>query len=373
MAKAKNFDGNGYTRKRKDGRWEYREMCGYREDGSRRIISFYARTPKELQEKVEEHRANKRDGLLLQQEYTFSEWADVWYNHHKRTVTESTQENYKYTLRILKYFFGDYKLDEIKPFHVENFIYDMKKEGRSDSGVAQCRGMLYQILDLAVANDLLRKNSVAYAKKSRSTKPPKEKPVFTAEEVKRLMQELPMDRIGLSIRLLLATGIRKEELLGLKRDCIEEDGSEIRIRLAVKRVKGTAVVGDLKNTSSYRNIPIPHNLRPHIAALRNMSTDFIWESPKKKGQPCNPSHFERAFKAALKEIDGMSILTPHCCRHTYVSQMQALGVSMETIQSLCGHAEKSMTQHYLHVQRPVQEVAVESFSNTFVPQINAQT
>lgn len=33
------------------------------------------------------------------------------------------------------------------------------------------------------------------------------------------------------------------------------------------------------------------------------------------------------------------MLTPHSCRHTYVSQLQALGVDMETIQSMVGHAD----------------------------------
>ena len=54
-----------------------------------------------------------------------------------------------------------------------------------------------------------------------------------------------------------------------------------------------------------------------------------------------------------------------CCRHTYVSQMQALGVDLETIQSIVGHADIDMTKHYLHVQEPKRQEAVELFSKTF--------
>ena len=53
-----------------------------------------------------------------------------------------------------------------------------------------------------------------------------------------------------------------------------------------------------------------------------------------------------------------------------MSQMQSLGIDIETIMSLVGHAEKDMTLHYLHVQRPVQDVAVAAFSDRFVPQLN---
>ena len=59
------------------------------------------------------------------------------------------------------------------------------------------------------------------------------------------------------------------------------------------------------------------------------------------------------------------MLTPHSCRHTYVSQMQALGVDLATIQSIVGHADVDMTKHYLHVQEPVKLAAIEKFSCAF--------
>ena len=61
----------------------------------------------------------------------------------------------------------------------------------------------------------------------------------------------------------------------------------------------------------------------------------------------------------------MRVLTPHSCRHTYVSQMQALDVDLSTIQSIVGHAEIDMTQHYLHVQEPIRQSAIARFSEAF--------
>ena len=48
-----------------------------------------------------------------------------------------------------------------------------------------------------------------------------------------------------------------------------------------------------------------------------------------------------------------------------LSQMQALGVDLATIQSLVGHADVDMTKHYLHVQDPVRLNAIEMFDNAF--------
>lgn len=64
-------------------------------------------------------------------------------------------------------------------------------------------------------------------------------------------------------------------------------------------------------------------------------------------------------------MEEVRVLTPHCCRHTYVSQMQALGVDLATIQSIVGHADVDMTKHYLHVQDPVRQAAIEKFAVAF--------
>ena len=70
-------------------------------------------------------------------------------------------------------------------------------------------------------------------------------------------------------------------------------------------------------------------------------------------------------KEAISAVEGVRYLTPHSCRHTYVSQMQAIGVPMETIQSLVGHADPGMTEHYLHVQEQIRKQAAEKYSDAF--------
>ena len=58
-------------------------------------------------------------------------------------------------------------------------------------------------------------------------------------------------------------------------------------------------------------------------------------------------------------------MTPHSCRHTYVSQMQELDVDLVTIQSSVEHADVDMTKHYLHVQDPVRLGAITKFDEAF--------
>ena len=361
---AKRAHGEGTLSRKENGTWQCQVMVGYKADGRRDIRTFSGKTQKEVKAKRDDFLRKKEAGLLTSRDIRFDEWADRWYEHHKENVKPTTAEGYRYTLRILKEHLGRRCLSEIKAMDVEQFLRGLRKAGRSDSALAQCRGMLFQIMNRAVANDLIIKNPVAYAEKLRKG-PPRRKEAFTADEVRYLMANLGEDKISISIKLLLSTGMRTQELLGLEPRHIKSDGSEIIIEQAAVRIKGSVAIGTPKSWDSYRTIPVPPMAQYCARALRETDDKFIWNSPKKADQPCNPSHFANLFKKTLEQMEGVRVLTPHCCRHTYVSQMQALGVSVETIQSIVGHADMDMTRHYLHVQESIRLEAVDRFSEAF--------
>ena len=45
--------------------------------------------------------------------------------------------------------------------------------------------------------------------------------------------------------------------------------------------------------------------------------------------------------------------------------MQALGVDIQAIQNIVGHADTEMTEHYLHVQESIRQSAIQLFSEAF--------
>ena len=206
----------------------------------------------------------------------FSEWADTWYEGHKENRSRTTQQSYRYTLVTLKERLGDKPINSIKAMDIENVLRAFRKEGKSDNYVAKARGMLYQIMKKAEANELISRNPVACAEKMRASKPMEAKEAFTAEEVTCLMQQLPHDRFGDSIRLMLGTGIRMQELLALEPRLIEEDGSVIHIRQAVKTVPGQAKSGGCIR---------PGVLLRKTAFQSNSSQAMRWGTFKQKKTP----------------------------------------------------------------------------------------
>ena len=335
-------------------------VCG----GNCDFLLGYGKTQKEVKLKLKEYQDALISGVQLDTILYFEDWADTWFEGHKDNIAPTTQESYKYCLKMLKEGFYHRPLTVVRPIDIENFLKGMRRDGRSDSYISKARGMLYQIFQKAEANDLVRRNPVRLAEKMRASGTAKRKEAFTTAEVAHLMKVLPDDRMGLSIRLLLGTGMRMQELLALEPQFIEEDGSVIHIRQAVKVVKGTVSIGSPKSKDSIRDIPVPLNVRPCAIKLRDTTNQFIWESPK-TGLPCNPTHFRDVFRKSLEEAGDVRLLTPHSCRHTYVSQMQALGVDIQTIQSIVGHADTEMTEHYLHVQESIRQSAIQLFSEAF--------
>jgi integrase len=360
----KRKQGEGSIRQRENGRWECSIMDGFHSDGRRRYKVFYGDSEEEVKAQRDAYRDAQDRGALVEKDWTFSEWADVWFEQHKDNIKPTTQENYVYTLRILKSNIGRRRVADVKAMDIEVLLRKLRREGRSDSCLAQCRGMLYQIFNKAEANDLVNKNPVRFAEKMRK-RPPKRKEAYTAEEVKLLLKNLPENKIGWSIRLLLCTGMRTQELLGLEPRHIAEDGSTILIEQAVVMEKGTAMIGTPKSFDSYRCVPVPPQFRYCARLLRDTDKKFVWEMDKRLDYPCNPSTFRTKYKQAIESVPGVRYLSPHSCRHTYVSQMQALGVDLATIQSLVGHADVDMTKHYLHVQDPIRLAAITKFDRAF--------
>jgi integrase len=362
---AKRMNGEGLIRKRPDGRYELRIMEGYQKNGKQKVVSFYGKTKQEVRDKKKAYDAGSEQGLDLKAKYTFAQFADLWFERHQEQLEDATIEHYTYILRTLKEHLGKRPLTQITTPDIEDFLQKLRSKKYSDSYIRSCRGMLTQIYNRALAYQLVSYNPASLAAKMKSRAPQKKKESFTAGECTRLLADLPQHRMGWSIRLMIATGLRPQEMMGLEPRHISEDGAYILVEQAMKRVKGRAEIGDPKNASSFRVIPVPETVRPAAMALRKTNKKFIWEAGR-KDKPCNPSYFGDKFKESLATIDGMPILTPHCCRVTYVSIMQSLGVKLETISHLVGHTTTKITEdNYLRVQDEICRDALARFDQRF--------
>ena len=352
----KRARGEGSVHRLPSGSWQSQIMDGYTDEGKRHIVSFTAPSRAEALSKLREYLLNKPESSDQDTPEIplFAEYAQQWYEDYRTQVEESTYANYRYTLKLLNKTFGNLPLGDIKVTQVNQFINGLAAAGYSASQINKCRSMLIQILDVAEADDLVVKN---YARRAfRTTKQlSKEnkshiKDAFSVEETERLLSDLPDNLLGNSIRLMLISGLRLQEMLALTPRDIAEDGSWVRVNKAVKMVDGIPKLGDPKSYTSRRVIPIAPKYR-HIACWlrKNGGQAFLWCSPRQESLLYSTGSVRRKYYRLLEKYPDVRRLSPHCCRHTFVTLLQRQGVPMETIARLTGHTSIKTTENYLHI------------------------
>lgn len=171
----KRSNGEGALRKRSSGLWECMIMTGFQPNGKREYKSFYARTRKEVLQKVKDYQAAVESGLdMTKKDLKFAEWSQTWYDGYKGRVSPTTYESYGYTLKTLNRAFGSKPLRSIRAADVEAFLRDLTKDGTHQSQASKCQGMMFQIMRKAQANDLILKN-LSSSLTRRGTRPGKAK------------------------------------------------------------------------------------------------------------------------------------------------------------------------------------------------------
>lgn len=356
-------NGEGHIQKNKNNTYTAKFMLGYKDNGKKNIISVTRTTKSEVLEEMRRIKIEHENNPDLNRSITLSEFADIWYRDYKGQVEESTYSGYQYTLKKIKDGLGDMLLNDIKPIHINRFIQNLVMI-YSTSYIRKIRAMLIQICDYADDNGMIIKNPARHSMrlKKLSENTLFKKDAFTEDEIELLQNQLPDNLLGNSIMLQLGSGLRVQELLALKKSDISADGSSIIVNKAIKIVDGTAKLGPPKSKKSNRVIPIPIDYRKYAIFIReNGANPFIW-TLSSLNPLCSVSTYRKKFKKALQKISEVRVLTPHCCRHTYITRLQANGVPMETISRLAGHSNVDTTDGYLHTSQATLEEAVSKLN-----------
>ena len=90
--------GDGMVRKRENGRWEGRIVVGHKNNGEPIYRSVYAKTQKELLDRLHREIEIYQDAELTEDSLmTLGEWLDKWLDEYAAsTVRYSTLKNYRY-------------------------------------------------------------------------------------------------------------------------------------------------------------------------------------------------------------------------------------------------------------------------------------
>lgn len=149
------------------------------------------------------------------------------------------------------------------------------------------------------------------------------------------------------IVIMLNTGIRRSELLGLKWSDIDFNENIMHIQRAVVQTKGKILIDKPKSVTSDRIIPFSEKFGKYLKSCINENIYIMGTS-----EPQSPSTYSAGFSKFMKLMNkeiGIPILTPHELRHTYGTLKREDGVDIYTIQKIMGHSDISVTASiYVH-------------------------
>ena len=169
--------------------------------------------------------------------------------------------------------------------------------------------------------------------------------VYSPDEIACIIAHLDQP-FGTAIAILLYTGIRSEEIMGLRWNDIDQKNRTITIRRVVTRVaKGEFAPVETTKSDRIRVITYGDQLAAHLRAAPRTS---IYVVPAVRGGYMTPGSFRRQYDNFFK---GLTVrrLSPHKLRHTYATYLIKGGAELRAVQTLLGHSSVKVTEIYTHV------------------------
>ena len=346
-------------------------------DGKYKKKCVYGRTRKEATDKMNEILTQLRTNSYIEPcKMTLYEWLCTWLDEYCNDIRMTTKINYEtYTHQHIKDTIGGYKLCDLSPMVIQQFYNEKAKNGKvsgkgglSPKTLRNLHNFLHKALNQAVFLEMIAKNP------TESTVLPKRQKVemryFTVDEQKLLQAAIKGHRLEMPILIVLYTGIRQGELLGLTWDNVHIDlqgQSYINIVQTLNRIQNKdkssptrtlLVINEPKTKHSIRTIPLLPDIAKHLAEYKEEQAiiraengfpdnGFVFTSTV--GTPVDPRCLQRDFKKILVK-NGIRVINVHGLRHTFATRALESGMSVKTLSKILGHSSVGFTlDTYAHV------------------------
>lgn len=282
--------------------------------------------------------------------------ADLVEQHLARLAEDGrspvTMSTYRFTNTKLKKFVGGLRVREATPARMDAALRSMRN-AHGATMARQSKSILRGALQLAVMASVINANPARDVQPLRSKTQPKGAVALTADQLRDLLVNLRTsefcDRHDLvdPITLLIATGIRRSELLALRWSDFDEKTGELSVAGKVIRVPGEGLmrVDETKSAAGRRTIPLPRfavemlQKRRHLPYLGEQTVIF----PSTAGTLRDPNNFLKLWRTAREEL-GVPDATTHSFRKIVATLIDDEGLSARIGADHLGHSNVSMTQ-----------------------------
>lgn len=263
-----------------------------------------------------------------------------------------TMSTYRFSANKLTKFIGGLRVGEASPARIDAALRSMRS-AHGPTMARQSKSILRGALQLAVMASVLGTNPVRDVQPVQSNRQPKGAVALTADQLRDLLIKLRESAfcqkhdLADPITLLIATGLRRSELLGLRWIDYDTTAGTLTITGKVIRVRGQGLlrVEETKSAAGRRTIPLPRfaidtlEKRRKLPYVGQQSVIF----PSTAGTLRDPNNFGKEWRTARQEL-GVAEVTTHSFRKTVATLIDDEGLSARIGADHLGHTNVSMTQ-----------------------------
>ena len=273
-------------------------------------------------------------------------------------VRPTTVAGYGTVINLLKKDpFGKRRIDMVRISDAKCWLIHLQKvEKKSYSSIHSIRGVLRPAFQLAVDDDLIRKNPFQFKLVEVIVNDSVTREAISRAEERKFLQFVKDDphfsKYYEGIYILFKTGLRISEFCGLTVSDIDFKEHTINIDHQLQRTSDMRyIIETTKTDARTRVLPITEDVAQMFQAIiedRNAPkveksidgySGFLFYDDN--GMPLVAMHWQHRFNHMVGRYNDiyrvqMPNITPHVCRHTYCSNMAKSGMNPKTLQYLMG-------------------------------------
>ena len=341
--------GSGSVYRVASGRWRGAAVVVDPVTGVRTRRTVSGPTAAETRRKLDELRAAGTPSSTMRT----ADWLALWLPTTRLRVAPSTFSGYQVVARSIGTYIGEIPLGTLTPSDVERMTAAMITDGRSARTAVMARKILRLSLRQAIRDGLVTRNVAAEAR------PPRveayQARTLTADEARRLIETTLDDELGPLWAVLLSTGLRQGEALGLAWSDVDLDVGLLTVRHSLARGwDGKPKLGPPKSDRSRRTIALPVVARDALGRqrihqdARRAAAGTAWQDrddlvfTDAVGRPLVGRYITPVLRAALARA-GLPAIRCYDLRHTAATLQLTAGVPLAVISRTLGHSTIAIT------------------------------
>ena len=373
---------------RKDGLYHARFV-----DKAGKRHEKYFQTIPEARNWIEQAKyADAHEDVFVATDTTVDQWFDFWIENIVGDLAPNTLRNYRERyVHNIQPVMGKMMIANVKPMHCKKVFIQMDAD-YAGSTIRQAYITMGTMFKAAKMNDLITKHPMDGVRFTKPVRAVDDIKCLTTDEQQKFMEAAKRSHNYAQYALILETGLRTGEVIGLTWDAIDWKARTLTVNktLEFRHKQKVWRAGPPKTQQSYRTIPLTSHAYDILkqlysqvserkeSELLNSTLEYMdrrtgetaslcmrdlvfinWRT----GEPAKNSSYDTHLYKLCDEA-GIEKFCMHALRHTYATRAIECGVQPKVLQKLLGHASiKTTMDRYVHVTSESLDQAVRQFES----------